>query len=162
MNIVSTKEINRALITQFFATQWGSAEMVISSGVYQGDELDGYAALDADEDIVGLITYVYREQELEIISLDSLNEGQGTGGQLLEMVEQEAKRLHCESVKLITTNDNLRALKFYQKRGYRLQTIYPDAVVEARKVKPQIPLHGYDDIPICDELLLVKKIRHHV
>lgn len=162
MNIVSTKEINRALITQFFGTQWGSAEMVISSGVYQGDELDGYATLDADEDIVGLITYVYREQELEIISLDSLNEGQGIGGQLLAMVEQEAKCLHCESVKLITTNDNLRALKFYQKRGYRLQMIYPDAVLEARKIKPQIPLLGYDDIPICDELLLVKKIRHDV
>lgn len=162
MNVVSTKNINRALITQFFATQWGSAEMVISSGVYQGDELDGYATLDADEDIVGLITYVYREQELEIISLDSLNEGQGIGGQLLAVVEEEAKRLHCESVKLITTNDNLRALKFYQKRGYRLQKVYIDAVVEARKIKPQIPLLGYDNIPICDELLLVKKIRYHV
>lgn len=162
MNIVSTKEINRALITQFFATQWGSAEMVISSGVYQGDELDGFAALDADEDIVGLITYVDQDQELEIISLDSLIENQGIGGQLLAMAEQEANRLHCESVKLITTNDNLRALKFYQKRGYRLQMIYTDAVVEARKIKPQIPLLGYDDIPICDEVLLVKKIRHHV
>lgn len=162
MEIFKIKEIEVKLITQFFVTQWGSAEMVISSGVYHCDQLDGYAMLNDQKEIMGLITYVYDGDELEIISLDSLIENQGVGSLLLSSVEEEARKLHCHNVKLITTNDNLRALKFYQKRNFRLTAIYTDAVDLARKIKPQIPMIGDHGIPICDELLLMKKIRHLV
>lgn len=162
MKIVEIKEIEAKLITQFFVTQWGSAEMVISSGVYYCDQLEGYAMLNDQKEIIGLITYVYEGDELEIISLDSLIENKGVGSLLLSSVEEKASKLHCHSVKLITTNDNLRALQFYQKRNFRLAAIYTDAVHEARKIKPQIPMIGDHGIPICDELLLTKKIRHIV
>lgn len=57
---------------------------------------------------------------------------------------------------LITTNDNLLALKFYQKRRFILSKIIHNAVEEARKVKPKIPLIGNAGIPIRDEIVLVK------
>jgi hypothetical protein len=57
---------------------------------------------------------------------------------------------------LITTNDNLNALEFYQKRGYRIIEVISDAVNKARKVKPSIPLIGYKGIPLQDELRLKK------
>ncbi|MGV3240578.1 GNAT family N-acetyltransferase, partial [Streptococcus hyovaginalis] len=64
----------------------------------------------------------------------------------------------CDQVKIITTNDNLLALKFYQKRGYCLAELLKDAVKEARKIKPEIPFLGNDGIPIRDEVVLVKNL----
>jgi hypothetical protein len=54
----------------------------------------------------------------------------------------------------MTTNDNLRALRFYQRRGLRLAALYPGAVEESRRLKPSIPLIGENGIPIRDELEL--------
>jgi hypothetical protein len=56
---------------------------------------------------------------------------------------------------LISTNDNLNALKFYQKRGFSLVKLYKNAVNETRKkIKPEIPLIGENGIPIRDEVEL--------
>lgn len=65
---------NKASVLAFFNEHWGSTEMVISSGIYKCENLDGFIAEDADE-IVGLITYVNKGHEIEIISLDSVVEG---------------------------------------------------------------------------------------
>ena len=58
--------------------------------------------------------------ECEITSLDSLREGQGLGTKLIDAVVEEARKQNCRRVFLITTNDNLNALGFYQKRGFEM------------------------------------------
>jgi len=83
-------------------------------------------------------------------------EGQGAGTALLTAVEAAAAAAGCRRLWLITTNDNLDALRFYQRRGYRLAALYPGAVDEARRVKPTIPLVGNHGIPLHDELELEK------
>ncbi|MBK9123270.1 MAG: GNAT family N-acetyltransferase, partial [Chloroflexi bacterium] len=55
---------------------------------------------------------------------------------------------------LITTNDNLDALRFYQKRGWHLVAVHRDALNESRRLKPQIPIIGMDGIPLRDEIEL--------
>lgn len=64
----------------------------------------------------------------------------------------------CKVIKLITTNDSLLALKFFQKRGFVLSKIINNAVEKARKLKPEIPLIGNDGIPIRDEIELIKDL----
>ena len=54
----------------------------------------------------------------------------------------------------MTTNDNLDALRFYQKRGFRLVAVHRHAVDAARRLKPAIPLLGDDQIPLHDEIEL--------
>ena len=68
------------------------------------------------EDIIGLITYMVYDNLLEIISLDSLHENQGIGSKLLGAVIHEAKERKLQKIVLITTNDNINAMKFYQKK----------------------------------------------
>ena len=70
-----------------------------------------------EKNIVGLITYIVYNDILEITSLDSLQEKQGIGSKLVEAVIYEAKERKCQKIVLITTNDNINAIKFYQKRG---------------------------------------------
>ncbi len=73
---------------------------------------------------------------------------------LIEAVKQAAVSAGCRRLWLITTNDNLHALRFYQKRGFRLVAVYPNALEESRRLKPEIPLVGLDGIPLRDELEL--------
>ncbi len=55
---------------------------------------------------------------------------------------------------VVTTNDNLNALRFYQKRGFILVQLRPNALARSRQLKPQIPLVGMDGIPLRDEIEL--------
>lgn len=157
MNIKEITDEYRGKIKLFFIEQWGSSEMVISSGIYECDTLNGFF-LEEYGQIIGLITYWVRANEVEIISLDSRKEGKGIGSKLLEKVEDFAKQSNFKVVSLLTTNDNLNALKFYQKRGYRITEVIPNAVNEARNLKPSIPLMGSEGIPLHDELKLTKII----
>lgn len=54
----------------------------------------------------------------------------------------------------MTTNDNLDALRFYQRRGWRLVAVHPDPLEESRRLKPSIPTVGLFGIPRRDELEL--------
>ncbi|MGN7313107.1 GNAT family N-acetyltransferase [Alkalicoccobacillus gibsonii] len=157
MIVHKIKEKQRQNVEHFFIKHWGSDEMVTSSGVFNCSELDGFIVFNDKDEIRGLITYIVKDRVCEIISLDSVDEGQGIGSALLKAVEYEVKRT-CNKIKIITTNDNMKALGFYQKRGYRLTQIIKDAVTEARKHKPEIPLVGEYGIPLLDELELEKAL----
>jgi hypothetical protein len=60
---------------------------------------------------------------------------------------------------VLTTNDNVDALRFYQRRGFRLAGLNPGAVDGARAtLKPEIPVVGAHGIPLRDELVLDKRL----
>jgi len=73
---------------------------------------------------------------------------------LVDTVKEGAKAKGCRRLWLITTNDNLNALGFYQRRGFRLIALHPNALEASRKLKPQISLKAANGIPIRDELEL--------
>ncbi|MBM7565066.1 GNAT family N-acetyltransferase [Paenibacillus sacheonensis] len=75
---------------------------------------------------------------------------------LVLAVEEAARQAGIKQLQLITTNDNLDALRFYQRLGYRIVAVYPGAVNEARMLKPVIPQEDYYGIPIHDEIELAK------
>jgi GNAT superfamily N-acetyltransferase len=109
-------------------------------------------------DPIGLITYRVDGDQCEIMTLDSLEKCKGVGTALIDAVKTAAAESGCKRMWLITTNDNLNALKFYQKRGFVLSALYPDALSESRKLKPQIPLVGLDSIPLRDEIELAMEL----
>ena len=157
MTVIPIQQLPQDDVLQFFKEHWGSTEMVISSGKYDCSKLDGFAYVDDQNTILGLVTYIIRVEECEIISLDSIVEGKGIGSLLVQAVERKVFEQGCTMITLITTNDNLHALKFYQKRGYHLVEIIQNAVEQARAYKPEIPLIGNDGIPIRDEIRLAKQ-----
>ena len=153
MNIRSLSPADRDWVTRHVAEHW-SAEIVVAHGtLYHPAVLPGFVAEMAGE-VAGLVTFHIAGDACEIVTLDSLHPDQGIGTALIEAVKAAAGAAGCRRLWLITTNDNLHALGFYQKRGFRLVAVHPGAVDAARKLKPEIPLIGNDGIPIRDEIEL--------
>jgi ribosomal protein S18 acetylase RimI-like enzyme len=127
---------------------------VVTRGrVHQADELPGFVAA-VDGLPQGLLTYSLEGDECEVVTLDAVTMGRGIGSALLDAVRALAAARECRRVWLITTNDNLAALRFYQRYGFRLVALHRDTIAESRKLKPQIPELGCDGIPIRDEIEL--------
>ncbi len=74
------------------------------------------------------------------------------GSALLAALVRDLCERGIRTLRVTTTNDNLAALRFYQKRGFRLRALRPGAIDDARAMKPSIPSYGADGIPIRDEL----------
>jgi len=127
---------------------------VVSRGrLHHADRLPGFVAVLWGQN-VGLITYHIVDRQGEVVTINSLVERQGIGTALIEAVRREAVAAECVRLWLITTNDNLPALRFYQKRGFTRVQVYPNAVERSRQLKPDIPLAGQHGIPIRDEIEL--------
>ena len=153
MNIRSLAPADRDWVTRHVREHW-SAEIVVAHGtLYHPAALPGFVA-EMDGEVAGLVTFHIAGDACEIVTLDSLHPDQGIGTALVEAVKVAAGAAGCRRLWLITTNDNLHALGFYQKRGFRLVAVHPGAVDAARRLKPEIPLIGNDGIPIRDEIEL--------
>jgi catechol 2,3-dioxygenase-like lactoylglutathione lyase family enzyme len=132
---------------------WGSTQVVSRGRVHDASQLPGLVA-EASGERVGLATYCVQGDQCELVSLDALVPRSGVGGTLLSAAKDAAFMEGCRRLWLITTNDNLDALRFYQRRGLRLAAVHRDAVDRAREMKPQIPEVGSFGIGVHDELEL--------
>ena len=138
-----------ALLTE----NWGATQIISRGVLHDAAHLPGFVALRSDVPS-GLATYHHTGTDCELVSLDSTTAGAGIGTALIGAVRAHAIATGCRRVWLITTNDNLAALRFYQRRGFVLVAVHRDAIAESRRLKPQIPLIGAHDIPIRDEIEL--------
>ena len=105
-----------------------------------------------------MITYKEYKDYIEIVSLNSDIHNQGIGSSLIKKVEELAKQKNYKRIIVVTTNDNINALDFYQKRGYNIIKTYYNSMDEVRKIKPSVPLIGENGIPLNDEIELQKEL----
>ncbi|HEX8804989.1 MAG TPA: GNAT family N-acetyltransferase [Acidimicrobiales bacterium] len=121
--------------------------------------LPGFAAW-LDDAVVGLATWT-RERpraELALVAVAARHRGAGIGGALLEWVAAAARKHGTHTLWLVTTNDNLDALRLYQRHAFRLAALHAGAVDAARQVKPEIPRVGRYGIPVHDEVVLERRL----
>lgn len=117
-------------------------------------------ALDDSGALAGVLTYILDGGECEILTLHARHRWHGAGTALIAAVRRLALDAGCRRLHLTTTNDNVDALRFYQRRGFRLAALLPGAVDDSRaRLKPDIPPIGDHGIPIRDELELELPLR---
>jgi ribosomal protein S18 acetylase RimI-like enzyme len=131
-----------------------SGTVVVGHGtVYDATTLPGVVA-EQDGRIVGLLTYTIADDEFEVVTIDAPVRQKGVGSALMTAAIELARQAGARRLWLITTNDNLDAVRFYQRRGLRIVAVAPGAVDTSRELKPSIPLTGAYGIPMHDELTL--------
>jgi N-acetylglutamate synthase-like GNAT family acetyltransferase len=154
---LKTRHDNQRIST-YLKNNWGS-EFIISKGKkYYCDDVQGLIA-EGDYSISGICLFAVKNEELEIVMIESFVEKSGVGSQLMKELESIAKEQELKRIWLVTTNDNINALRFYFKNGFTFVNIARDVIAEYRKIKPEIPLlNGENGIPIMDEIELEKII----
>ncbi|HEY5479326.1 MAG TPA: GNAT family N-acetyltransferase [Gaiellaceae bacterium] len=151
-------EEDRPWAIELMRERWGSEVVITRGKARDASLLEGFVA-EIEGEPVGLAVYETRGAESELVTLDSLKEGVGVGSTLVAAVANAAWRQECRRLSVVTTNDNVRALGFYQRRGFVLTAFRKGAIEKSRRIKPEIPELGYDDIPIRDELELALDLR---
>lgn len=149
---------DEAWVRAAIRARWGGETVVSRGAVWEPARLPGFVAEEGGRP-VGLITYRETGDECEIVTIDALVERAGVGTILIEAVVAAARAAGHVRVWLITTNDNLDALRFYQRRGFVLAALHRGAVADSRRLKPTIPAVGSHGIPIRDELELERRLR---
>jgi ribosomal protein S18 acetylase RimI-like enzyme len=142
---------DQSWIETYISQHWGSTKIVSRGQIYNAAELPGFSAKIAGKP-VGLITYHFTHEACEIVTIDSWRENLGVGTALIAAIKIAAAKTGCTRLWLITSNDNIPAIQFYQKRGFQIATIHRNAIEKSRLLKPQISRVGYAGIPIRDEI----------
>lgn len=169
-----------AFIREELRTHWNDTGIWSIGRRFQADQLPGFVAIEETEaggtgvppvrgkrqaggtpappelNYLGLVTYAIQDGGFqgEVVTLSSRSENSGVGAALLDAAVQAIKQAGCSRAYLTTTNDNLRALGFYQKRGWKLAKLHKGLIDEARKRVPVIPVMGLNGIPLRDEIEL--------
>lgn len=151
MECIRIDSLNRNLVNAFIKQYWYTTTMIIRGKEIDMTKTEGFYFKESG-DIIALITYIVYDNVLEITSLDSLRERQGIGSKLIETVIHEARKRKLQKIVLITTNDNINAIRFYQRRGFDMAHLYRNAMDISRKLKPEIPLVGENSIPLRHEI----------
>ena len=152
IEIREATEADRERIERLLRDSWGSTTVVSRGRVYDAARLPALVAIGTDEALHGLVTLCPDGADCELVSLDALTRRGGVGSALIAAAVEWARARGCRRLWLITTNDNLDAIRFYQRRGWRLVAVHPGGADRARELKPSIPEVGEYEIPIHDEL----------
>ena len=126
---------------------------MINGKLYYPSKLPGFLVFREGQ-LIGCLIYEAQADQREIVVFEITDRYKGIGTRLLGEFIAEAERDGCRRVHLMTTNDNLDALRFYQRRGFTLCGIRLGATAVAREMKPSIGETGDYGIPIRDEILL--------
>jgi ribosomal protein S18 acetylase RimI-like enzyme len=152
MRIIPAGDVPADLLRAHMTRTW-HADFVLAHGEQiRPAELPGFVAMDGDR-IAGHAAFRIGPDGCELVAIAVEPQGAGIGSQLLDHIIAAAREAGCARVWLTTTNDNLDALRFYQRRGFQLCGLRTGVVVEGRRtLKPDLPATGAYDIPMRDEL----------
>ena len=150
-------EGDRPMLAWLVAELWGSEIVAVHGSSLRPAELGGFIA-ERSGRVAGLLTYQLVGDMLEIVTLNAIDRRAGIGTMLIEAAVGQARRLGCHEIRLTTTNDNIDAIRFYQRRGFRMAELRPGAVDQSRQRKPQIPRVGDYGIPLRDEIDLTLRV----
>jgi ribosomal protein S18 acetylase RimI-like enzyme len=145
------READRARARAWLREHWQES-MAARDELFFPAEHEGFVAGDWD----GLVTYRVDGDRCEVTLLKALRDGEGIGSALLDETVGAARDAGCRAVWLVTTNDNLRALAWYEHKGFTVTEIRAGAVDRSREtLKPSIPTHNPETgLPISDEIEL--------
>ena len=142
------------MVAELLAREWASVQIVSRGELYDASSSSALLCLDGER-VVGLVTYEPGDAAWQILTLNAFERRRGIGSGLLNAVVDEAASRGARRVWLVTSNDNLDALRFYQRRGMRLAAVHAGALDEARRLlKPSLPEVGDYGIAVRDEIEL--------
>jgi N-acetylglutamate synthase-like GNAT family acetyltransferase len=149
-------DADRERIQELFLSDFGHLTIVAFGEVMHADH---EAALVAEmkDDVAGALAHRTLGDAFQIVALatDPMWQRSGVGGYLLAEAELLARRDGFTRIVTSTSNDNLPSIYFFQRHGFRLTDVAPDAFAQHMEA-PNAP--GFAGIPVRDELRMEKRL----
>jgi GNAT superfamily N-acetyltransferase len=155
MEIRDAVDVDREWIRQKLVESWGSPLVALRGTLLDPATLP---ALIYGENEGVLHHRALDDLTYEIVTLEAFRQWRGIGTALVAKVTEIARERGFRELAVVTTNDNLDALRFYQSRGFNLFALRPGAIDKARVLKPEIAATGNYGLPIRDELELRRSL----
>lgn len=151
MRVRPIEDADRPWVAAALDEHLGGRLQARSGEIHDVSVLPGFLAEEGGRPF-GLVTLRFEGDEMEVAALAAVEQWRGAGTALLDAARAEAERAGCRRAWLITTNDNVDAIRFYQRRGWDWVAVHRDAMTENRRLKPELPDRGAYDIPLRHEL----------
>ena len=96
---------------------------------------------------VGFLSWEVDGDWCEVLAIAVTDRSRGAGALLMAAAERAAGEHGCSRMRVVTTDENVRARAFYERLGYELAERLVGAVDECRvRYKPTIPAHIHDEL----------------
>lgn len=145
-------------IEKVLSERWGGVQVIVHDEIIDAHLLPTLIAGEREGLATFRIQQTEQEKFAELVTLDAVTAGQGAGTALIGALISRLRAERVTVLRVTTTNDNLDALRFYQRREFRIVAVRPGAVDKARSLKPSISLIGEYGIPIRDEIELERQV----
>jgi len=132
---------DRPALKKVLVEQWGLPVVSISGVHDDPSTLPGFVADDALPTggmPLGYLTYLVDGDQCEVLTINALLEGAGVGRALMDAARTAADNAGCRRLWLITSNENLRAIDFYQRWGMDLAALHRNFADTVRAAKPHL------------------------
>ncbi len=153
-NAVIREIEDKTVFLALMMRHWGSHRMMIGLRVYDCAELPLLGLFSPSGETLAVASWAIDGEVAVLCALHALSPGQGAAIRLLDAVKAAAKARGALRLRAMLTNDNLPAMAFYQKQGFRFSGLYIEAIDHYRSVIPTIIRTGHQDIPVRDALEL--------
>ena len=146
---------DRRAARELFNQDFGRTKIVAFGELMDVEEMPALVAVRHSTPS-GALAYRLLGDALHVVALatDPMWQRSGVAAYLLAEAELLARRLKLGRLLVATTNDNLPALYFYQRHGYRLTELIPNSVADHTHQEEA----GFAGIPVRDEVRLEKRL----
>jgi GNAT superfamily N-acetyltransferase len=144
---------DRAFLDELLRLRWSGGALILRGKIVHPKDVEALAAYH-DGRLAGVATWRLEGPVIYLATLNNITEQRGVGVALLEAVMKLGRQKGSALLRVIVTNDNINALGFYQRRGFRIVAVHPGAIDTIRTLLPNIPTMGANRIPIRDEIEL--------
>ena len=144
---------DRAFLDELLRLRWSGGALMLRGKIVHPKDVEALAAYH-DGRLAGVATWRLEGPVMYLATLNNITEQRGVGMALLDAMLKLGREKGSALLRVIVTNDNLNALGFYQRRGFRIIAVYPGAIDTIRALMPAIPYIGQNRIQMRDEIEL--------
>lgn len=142
---------DRAALDELLRLRWSDGSIFVRGRLITPPDVEAFGAYH-DNKLQGVATWRIEDGSLYLLTLNNITDRRGVGEALLARMLDLAREKKLPHLRVIISNDNVGAFRFYQKRGFRIIAVHVGVVDMMRKMKPSIPEIGSEGIPMRDEI----------
>jgi GNAT superfamily N-acetyltransferase len=144
---------DRAALDELLRLRWSDGSIFVRGRLITPPDVEAFGAYHGNK-LQGVATWRIEDGSLYLLTMNNITDRRGVGEALLARMLDLARERKLPHLRVIISNDNVGAFRFYQKRGFRIVAVHVGVVDMMRKMKPSIPEIGSEGIRMRDEIEL--------